>query len=157
MATYNLSITTDDPGELAAIVNGITGSAPAAETPTQPRRGRPPKEMPAPAAPAAAPPGLPDFSGTNAPPPVPAPAPTTTVAPAPAAPATIVTEADLITAANAAVVKIGGEGPAKLKGWLAANFKCADGSPGKLKQLAEDQKAGALSGLKAIAEGKLTI
>lgn len=150
MATYNLSITTDDPGELAAIVNGITGSVPVAETPTQPRRGRPPKETPAPAAEPATPAADTARIAANA---------TSTwddkpAAPAPAAP---VTEADLIAAANAAVVKIGGEGPAKLKGWLAANFKCADGSPGKLKQLAEDQKAGALSGLKAIAEGKLTI
>lgn len=66
-------------------------------------------------------------------------------------------DAELIAAANAATGKIGVGGPDKVKSYIAANFKKADGSPGSLKTTAEGQRAALLDALQKIGRGEISL
>lgn len=66
-------------------------------------------------------------------------------------------DAELIAAANAATGKIGVGGPDKVKAYIAANFKKADGSPGSLKTTAEGQRAALLDALQKIGRGEISL
>ena len=64
---------------------------------------------------------------------------------------------ELVAAANVSAGKLGVGGPDKLKSYIAANFKKADGSPGTLKMTAEGDRARLLDALQKIGRGELTI
>lgn len=66
-------------------------------------------------------------------------------------------DAELVAAANAATGKIGVGGPDKVKSYIAANFKKADGSPGSLKTTAEGQRAALLDALQKIGRGEISL
>lgn len=68
-----------------------------------------------------------------------------------------VTEADIIAAANAAAGTIGPAGPAKIRDYIKANFKKADGTEGTLKTTAPDQQPRLLADLQKIARGELKL
>lgn len=71
--------------------------------------------------------------------------------------AAVPSDADLIAAANAATGKVGVGGPDKVKSYIAANFKKADGSPGTLKTTAEGERAKLLLALQQIGRGEITL
>jgi hypothetical protein len=71
--------------------------------------------------------------------------------------AAVPSDADLIAAANAATGKVGVGGPDKVKTYIAANFKKADGSPGTLKTTAEGERAKLLLALQQIGRGEITL
>lgn len=64
---------------------------------------------------------------------------------------------ELVAAANVAAGKLGVGGPDKLKNYIAANFKKADGSPGTLKMTAEGDRARLLDTLGKIGRGEITL
>ena len=64
---------------------------------------------------------------------------------------------DLVAAANVATGKVGVGGPDKVKTYIAANFKKADGSPGTLKTTAEGERARLLEALQKIGRGEITL
>ena len=64
---------------------------------------------------------------------------------------------DLVAAANAATAKIGVGGPDKVKTYIAANFKKADGSHGTLKTTAEGERTKLLLALQQIGRGEITL
>lgn len=71
--------------------------------------------------------------------------------------AAVPADSDLIAAANAATQKVGIGGPDKVKTYIAANFKKADGSPGTLKTTAEGERAKLLLALQQIGRGEITL
>lgn len=71
--------------------------------------------------------------------------------------AAVPSDADLVAAANAATAKVGVGGPDKVKSYIAANFKKADGSPGTLKTTAEGDRARLLLSLQQIGRGEITL
>lgn len=84
-------------------------------------------------------------------------APAADPVPAAVADAAVPSDADLIAAANAATGKVGVGGPDKVKTYIAANFKKADGSPGTLKTTAEGERAKLLLALQQIGRGEITL
>lgn len=64
---------------------------------------------------------------------------------------------ELIAAANVATGKVGVGGPDKVKSYIAANFKKADGSPATLKMTAEGQRGALLDALQKIGRGEIAL
>ncbi len=85
-----------------------------------------------------------------------APASVTQKSPSDAAPATV-SENDLIAAANQAIANLGADGAMKVKNYISANFKRADGTPGSLKTTAEDQRPALLAALQKIATKEIAV
>jgi len=79
---------------------------------------------------------------------------TTTASPSEGA---VPSDQDLVAAANVATGKLGAGGPDKVKTYIAANFKKADGSPGTLKTTAEGDRARLLDALQKIGRGEITL
>lgn len=151
-----VNIETNDPSDLIRVANALAGVMPdpstgAAEKPksnrTTARNDAAAQATTATSAPATTPVNTSSSFDSG-------PTATTAASPTdPTPPAAIVTEADLTAAANAAAAKLGGQGPAKIKAWIAASFQKADGSPGTLKLTRADQQAALLAGLQEIAQG----
>jgi hypothetical protein len=141
-----VNIETVDLGDLARIAAALGGEA---VTVTQAK----PSAKAAKSAEAAAP----AVAYTPAPAPAPAPVPAVDAPPAaqPEQAPAVPTEADLIAAANAAVGKLGVGGPELVKSYIAAKFTKADGSPGTLKLVADDQRSRLLKTLQDIGTGTL--
>ncbi len=85
--------------------------------------------------------------------PEPAPAAITAGAPSDYVP----TEAELSTAANSAIDKLGAGAQARVKEYIAATFQKDDGSPAGLRTVRADQRARLLADLNAFAAGKKVI
>lgn len=146
-----LNIETNDPADIARIASALAGDtpSPAAAAPARSAGKAKTETAPASAAPSGA-----AQSATTASASTPAPSEPATTSPSePTVPA----EAELISAANVAVGKVGAGGADKVKSYIAANFKKADGSPGTLKMVADDQKAGLLDALQKIGRGEITL
>ncbi len=146
-----LNIEADSPEEMAGVLAALGGAnlQPAAAKATRTKAEKPAE--PTPAAPSTPP---------SAEPVAAAPSPTATAAAPAATPAVAdapVTEADIVAAANAAAGKLGAAGPAKIRDFIKANFKKADGTEGTLKTTAPDQQPRLLACLQQIARGELTL
>lgn len=135
-----LNIETNDPADLERIAAALAGKEVAVTTG---KPAAPKKTETAPSTTATA-------SAQQA-------APAAEPAPAASADAAVPSEADLIAAANAALGKAGNGGPAKIKAYIAANFKKADGSPGTVKETAEGDRARLLDHLQKIGRGEITL
>lgn len=69
-----------------------------------------------------------------------------------------VTDGELVAAANAALIKLGGASAAsRLKDWVASNFQREDGTPGTLMLTKKSSRRELLSKLKLIEAGELGV
>lgn len=146
-----LNIETNDPADLERIAAALAGKEMTVTT------GKPAttaKKTDASAAPSGA-----AQSGTTASASTPVLSPNATTSPSEQVPAdaAVPADSDLIAAANAATGKVGVGGPDKVKTYIAANFKKADGSPGTLKTTAEGERAKLLLALQQIGRGEITL
>lgn len=138
-----LNIETDNPADLERIAAALAGKEFAVTT------GKPAAEKPKPGPSAGITAGAVQ-TGASA-----------SVATATASPSeqssAVPADSDLIAAANAATAKVGVGGPDKVKTYIAANFRKADGSPGTLKTTAENERAKLLLALQQIGRGEITL
>jgi len=139
-----LNIETNDPADLERIAAALAGKEVAVTT------GKPAAAKTQTASAATASKAASD--------PAPAQTETAGVQAAPAdAGGAVPSDQELVAAANVAAGKLGVGGPDKLKNYIAANFKKADGSPGTLKMTAESDRARLLDTLGKIGRGEITL
>lgn len=147
-----LNIETNDPADLERIAAALSGKDVSVTTSGKPATAA--KKTDASAAPSGA-----AQSGTTASASTPAPSSSAATSQSDPVPtdAAVPADSDLIAAANAATGKVGVGGPDKVKTYIAANFKKADGSPGTLKTTAEGERAKLLLALQQIGRGEITL
>lgn len=142
-----LTIETENPAEIVAILAALTGST--AATPALKAADKPKAEKPA-----APPTAVTTIASVAV---QPEPIQTTVAPPTPAATNNIPDEAALTAAANAAIAKLGPGAQGKIKEYIGATYKKDDGSPAGLRTVKVEQRAGLLADLNAFASGAKVI
>lgn len=141
-----LNIETNDPADLERIAAALAGKEVAVTTGKTATAAK--KDTAAASTASAAQSGAAAQAGTSA---------TTSNAATSPSEGAVPSDQDLVAAANVATGKVGVGGPDKVKTYIAANFKKADGSPGTLKTTAEGERAGLLEALQKIGRGEITL
>lgn len=152
-----LEILTNDPAELMRVAAAMAGQMqtdPAPAAAAAPVRQRKAQEAPAAAADPTA-----TAAASSAPPPSSTASSATAQAGQPTtsdAPASEVTENDLISAANEAIAKLKGQ-PKPLQEYIKKHFTTVHGQPGTLKTTAPAQRPALLEMLRQVARGELQL
>ena len=143
-----LNIETNDPADLERIAAALAGKEVAVTTGKPATATAAKKDTAAASTASAAQSGAAAQAGTSA---------TTSNAATSPSEGAVPSDQDLVAAANVATGRVGVGGPDKVKTYIAANFKKADGSPGTLKTTAEGERAGLLEALQKIGRGEITL